>query len=167
MRDIVSKWGTLRNGMTVPAKLTTATNYGDPIDVSGYNGCVFYVLFGAYTDGTHRYYFVEADDDPTTSTAPTDGNALWTAIPDNQLVAFAATSGSDYTPTRLTTDNENATPNAFSVTSAAATQRNYRVGYMGKKKWVQIVCESSAASTGSSFTVVVGLGEPRFMPAAV
>jgi len=157
MRDIVSEIGTervnLRSG-TVPKLASDTTVHGADIDLSKYDGCMFYFVPILYTDGTYTFTIEESDDDGAGSPAS------YGTVANADLIAWKATSTTDFTPVRV----GNAQPTAY---SSAGTFLYWRVGYIGSKKWVRVSVTSASTSTGASYEVVATLGRPKSMPASV
>jgi hypothetical protein len=157
MRDIVTKWGTTRNNLysTAPAKLASNTTInGSDVNTAGYNGCIFYLIPIAYTDGTYTFTVQEAPDNGSGSPGS------YTAVAAADLVSWTATSATNFQPVPL----------GFSlpaVWSSAATFLFQRIGYIGSKQWVRMSVASLSTSTGASFEVISELGEARLMPAFV
>ncbi len=151
MRDIVTKeTGTFFCGLTaLPVIKTTQTATG--VDLSTYNGATVYILANTWTDGTLTPVIEESD---SLSTG-------YTTVANADLVAWSATSATDYTPVKV---------GGAQVTaiSSAATAINWRVGYIGGKRYLRVTTTvTGSPSTGCGFDVIIQAGEPRVMPALV
>jgi hypothetical protein len=147
MKDIVIKSGiNLRFGLKTATR--TATAAGTGVDLQGYDGGAMYILPGTWTDGTHAITLQESVDD-------VDGDYADVAAAD--LVAWSATSTTDYTPVHV----GNAQPTAI---SSAATAIYWAVGYMGSKRWIRPKVVCSGTTTGAEYTAVMERGEPRLNP---
>lgn len=157
MRDIVSEVGTervnLRSG-TLAVNGSNQTIHGSDLNTQGYNGAMFYIVPGTYTDGTHTFTIEEADDNGSGSAG------AYSTVANGDLVAWKATSTTDGTPVKV----GNAQPAAI---SSSATNIYQRVGYIGGKQWVRISVTSTSVTTGASYEVIATLGRPDFMPATV
>ena len=165
MRDIVSEVGTervnLRSG-TLAVNGSNQTINGSDTDTSGYDGAMFYIIPGTYTDGTHTFTIQEAPDNG--SGAP----GSYAAVAVTDLVTWQATSTTVLTPVKATDANGNVTGNIQpQAISSSATNIYQRVGYIGLKRWVRCVVVSTGVTTGASYEVISTLGRPRFMPANV
>jgi len=150
MRDIVTKeTGTFFTGLSaLPAVKTTQTSPG--VDLASYNGATVYLLAGTWTDGTLTPTIQESDD-----------NSTFTNVATTDLVAWAATSATVFTPVKV----GNAQPSAI---SSATTAINQRIGYIGGKRYIRVVTTvTGSPATGCTYDVIIQAGEPRFMPAAV
>jgi hypothetical protein len=157
MRDIVSKHGTIRTALrsgTLPANGSNQTINGSDVNNANYNGVMFYIIPGTYTDGTHTFTIQEADDNGSGSPGS------YTNVANADLVAWKATSTTDSTPVKV----GNSQPAAI---SSSATNVYQRIGYIGAKQWVRLSVTSTGVTTGASYEAVCELGEPRNMPAAV
>lgn len=148
MRDIVTKeTGTFFTGLTaLPAIKTTQTSPW--VDLANYNGATIYILAGTYTDGTLTPVIQESDDGSTSlgSAAATD------------LVAWTATSATNFTPVRV----GGSQPAAI---SSAGTAINQRVGYIGGHRYIRVVTTvTGSPATGCLYDVVIQAGEARNMP---
>ncbi len=157
MRDIVSKLGTVRSALTsgtIAVLGSNTTRNGSDINNANYNGVMFYIFPGTYTDGTHTFTIQEADDNGSGAAGS------YTNVATTDLVAWKATSTTDTTPVRV----GNAQPAAI---SSAGTNIYQRIGYIGAKQWVRISVTSTGVTTGASYEAVAVLGEPRVLPAAV
>ena len=149
MRDNVSKLGTVFSWGLPAAKTTTTT--GAAIDLAPFNAATIYILAGTWTDGTHTWSIQESDS----------SGSGFTAVANSDLVAWSATSATDYTPVRV----GNAQPTAI---SSAATALNWRIGYIGGKRYIKVVnTVTGSPSTGAVYDVVVIAGEARVEPSAV
>lgn len=158
MRDIVTHVGTFFAGLTaLPVIKTTQTSQN--IDLRGYDGCMIYFLANTWTDGTIT---------PAINVAPDNGSGApgsFTAAPNADLVTWKATSATNYAPVKV----GGAQPAAI---SSAATALNQRVGYIGgvagTSDWLQVVSTiSGSPGTGCGYDVIILLGRPRLVPAAV
>ncbi len=150
MRDTVSELGTVFTGLgALPVIKTTQTSGW--IDHANYNGATVYLLANTWTDGTITPVIHESDD----------GSADLGAVAVTDLVAWKATSATDYTPVR----RGGAQPLAI---SSAATALNQRVGYNGGHRYIQVVSTvTGSPSTGCGYDVIIVAGRPHNMPAAV
>lgn len=157
MRDIVSEVGTervnLRSG-TLGVNGSNQTINGSDVNLQGYDGCMFYIVPGTYTDGTHTFTIQEADDNGSGSPG------AYSTVANSDLVTWAATSTTVFTPVK----NGGAQPAAI---SSSATNIYQRTGYIGQKQWVRISVTSTGVTTGASYEVIVTEGRPRFMPANI
>lgn len=123
----------------LPAKKATFT--GATIDRmksdGGYEALTLYLLVGTYTDGTFAFAINESSDAST-----------WTAV---------STSSPDYL-----------TPDAsvgFANISSSATAVNQKVGYVGSKRYVQVVCTvTGSPATGCTLDIVGILSNARNNP---
>lgn len=182
MRDIVSKHGTIRaagpsasgGSFAYNANCNTTAN-GVAISTANYNGVMIYILGGTYQDGNSTFTIYESADPSNTAVGSV---ANWHAVANNDLVLWKATSNTDYTPVKVGRYQ----PSLYPANSAANTV-NMRVGYLGSSNygnasletgtnpanWVMVnyTNTGSGGNNGQQFTVVVELGEPRFMPSAV
>lgn len=172
MRDIVSKHGTIR-GAGPTANTTFAANAncngnanGRAICTANYNGVMFYILPGTWTDGSTNWTIYESNDSTSTAVASV-GNFV--AVANSDLILWKATNATDYTPVKV----GGYQPSAYPCNSAANAV-NMRVGYIGSSNantgcanWVMIGMVITGGTSGFTGTVVCELGEPRFMPAPV
>lgn len=158
MRDTVSMYeGTDRLNLssgTVPKNTSAGPTHGSDVNLAGYDGCTFYFIPVAYTDGTHTFVIEEADDNGSGSAGS------YGTVANGDLVAWAATSTTDFTPNKL----GNQQPNAY---SSAGTFLYQRVGYIGGKQWVRCSVSTSGTSTGASYIVISEPNRPRKSPAYV
>ena len=152
MRDIVSEAGTFFTGLSaLPAIKTTQTSPG--VDLANYDGAEVYILAGTWTDGTLTPVIQESNDNGNTD--------AWGTVANGDLVAWAATSATVFTPVRV----GGAQPTAI---SSAATAINQRIGYNGAKRWIRVVTTvTGSPSTGCLYDVTIHAGRPRNMPANV
>lgn len=154
MRDIVSETGTFFTGLAALPTVTT-TQTSPTVDLSTFDGCMFYILSAAWTAGSMTPVIQESPDGTT-----------WNNVAATDLVAWSATSATSSTPVKLNDGNGNPTghsqPNAI---TSAATAINQRVGYVGGQRYVRIV--STAAGFSGGYDVVILAGRPRFMPSNV
>ena len=151
MRDIVTReTGTFFTGLAaLPVIKTTQT--ATAVDLAGYNGAVVYILANTWTDGTLTPVIEESDSSSTG----------FTTVGNGDLIAWKATSATDYTPVRV--GNAQAT-----AISSAATALNWRIGYIGAKRYIRVVTTvTGSPSTGCGFDVIIQAGDPRFEPPAV
>ncbi len=146
MRDIVSEAGTFYTGLTALPSITS-TQTSPWVDLQGFDGAQVYILSGTYTSGTLTPVIEESNDASTPNTV---------AVTD--LVAWSATSPTDHTPVKV----GNAQPTAI---SSAGTAINWRVGYIGGKRYIRLTSTSSSANL--LFDATIHAGRPRFMPSAV
>lgn len=158
MRDTVSMYeGTDRLNLssgTVPKNTTAGPTHGSDVNLAGYDGCTFYFIPVAYTDGTHTFTIEEADDNGSGSPS------TYGTVANSDLVAWQATSTTDFTPSKL----GNAQPAAYSSSGTFIYQR---VGYIGGKQWVRCSVATSGTSTGASYIVISEPNRPRVSPANV
>ncbi len=103
----------------------------------GYEALALYLLAGTWTDGTFAFAINDSPD-----------NSVWTAVgtsaPDN-LIPDATTG--------------------FANISSVATAVNQKVGYIGSKRYVQVVCTvTGAPATGCTMDIVAVLGNSRNLP---
>jgi hypothetical protein len=152
MRDIVTRMGAnLRNGLDAPAARTT-TAAGTGVDLQGFEGAMLYIIPGTWTDGTHTITLQEAD---------TDVDGSYANVATTDLLAWSATSTTDFTPVRV----GNAQPTAI---SSAATAINWRVGYLGTKRYVRAKSTiTGGPSTGAVYTLILVRGRPSDSPCDV
>lgn len=151
MRDIVTRdTGTFFTGLTaLPVIKTTQTATG--IDLANYNGCTVYILANTWTDGTLTPVIEESD---SLSTG-------YTTVANADLVGWAATSATDFTPVRV----GGAQPTAI---SSAATAINQRVGYIGGKRYVRVTTTvTGSPATGCGYDVIIQAGDARNKPPLV
>lgn len=166
MRDVVSMYeGTDRLNLssgTVPKNTSAGPTHGADVNLAGYDGCVFYFIPVAYTDGTHTFTIEEADDNGSGSPSS------YTTVNAIDLVTWQATSATDFTPKRATDASSLATgrvqPSAYSSASNFVYQR---VGYIGNKQWVRCSVATSGTTTGASYIVISEPNRPRVQPAQV
>lgn len=163
MRDIVSEIGTervnLRSG-TLGVNGSNQTIHGSDLNTQGYNGAMFYIVPGTYTDGTHTFTIEEADDNGSGSPG------TYSAVAATDLVTWAATSTTVFTPVKAT--DANGLPSGHiqpAAIASSATNIYQRVGYIGGKQWVRCSVTSTGVTTGASYEVISTLGRPDFMPA--
>lgn len=154
MRDVVSEVGSFFTGLTaLPTIAATQTSPG--VDLSTFDGCMIYILAGAWTAGSMTPVIQESPD-----------NSTWTPVVATDLIAWSATSTTSATPVKLNDANGlptgNSQPNAI---TSAATAINQRVGYIGGKRFVRVV--STAAAFSGGYDVVILAGRPRLMPSNV
>jgi hypothetical protein len=158
MRDVVSMYeGTQRLNLssgTVPKNNTNSVAHGSDVNLAGYDGAMFYFIPILYTDGTHTFVIEEADDNGSGSAGS------YSTVANADLVAWSATSTTDFTPSKL----GNQQPTAY---SSAGTFLYQRVGYIGNKQWVRCSVTPSAATTGASYIVISEPNRPRKSPAYV
>src|SRR6266550_2276370 len=151
MRDIVTRdTGTFFTGLTaLPVIKTTQTAVG--VDLANYNGCTVYILANTWTDGTLTPVIEESD---SLSTG-------YTTVANGDLVAWSATSATDFTPVRV--GGAQAT-----AISSAATAINWRIGYNGAKRYVRVTTTvTGSPSTGSGFDVIIQAWDARNKPPLV
>jgi hypothetical protein len=146
MRDVVSEVGSFNTGLTALPSITS-TQTSPWVDLQGFDGACVQLFSGTYTSGTLTPVIEESDDAVTPSTV---------AVTD--LVAWSATSPTDHTPVKV----GNSQPVAI---SSAGTAINWRIGYIGGKRYIRLKSTSSSANT--LFDAVILAGRPRFMPSAV
>lgn len=165
MRDIVTKHGTIRNALksgSLAANGSNQTINGSDNDNSAYNGVMFYIIPGTYTDGTHTFTIQEADDNGSGSPSS------YSTVAATDLITWQATSTTVFTPVKANDANGLPTGNIQpQAISSSATNIYQRIGYIGQKRWVRIIVVSTGVTSGASYEVIVELGEPRFMPANV
>lgn len=151
MRDNVSRLGTAYTGLALPAANTSNATPSSGVDLANYNAATLYLLAGTWTDGTHTFTIEESDS----------ASSGFTTVANSDLVAWSATSASDYTPVKV----GNAQITAI---SSAATAINWRVGYIGGKRYVRVkVVVTGSPITGAVYDTFWILGEPRNMPSVV
>jgi hypothetical protein len=149
MRDIVSEVGTFYTGLSNPPAIKT-TQTSPTVDLQGYDGAQIYIICGTYTDGTLTPAINESSDGTT-----------WTAVANTDLVAWTATSATNFTPVKV----GNSQPAAI---SSAGTAINQRIGYIGGKRYLQVVTTvTGSPATGCQYDVIIHAGRPRFMPSKV
>ncbi|SRR6266567_3402256 len=151
MRDIVTRdTGTFFTGLTaLPVIKTTQT--ATSVDLEAYNGCTIYILANTWTDGTLTPVIEESD---------ASGSGFAT-VANGDLVAWSATSATDFTPVRV----GGAQPTAI---SSAATAINWRIGYNGAKRYVRVTTTvTGSPATGCGFDIIIQAGDARFKPPLV
>lgn len=152
MRDIVSENGTFYTGLTaLPAIAATQTS--PAIALAGFDGAMIYILAGTWTDGSFT---------PVIQVAPDNNGSpgSWVSAPVADLVAWIATSPTNFTPVKVGQSQ----PAAM---TSAATALNQRIGYIGNADWLRVVTTVAGATTGMTMDAIVNLGRPRFAPSAV
>lgn len=148
MRDQSSTLGTIETLIGLGAQKNSVTSQS--LALIGYNACTFYINAGTYTDGTHTLVIQESPD-----------NATWNQVANIDLVAWQATSPTNFAPQK----NGNAQPLPISGASSAVNQR---VAYIGGQPYVRVVdTVTGAPATGCVYGVVAVLGDPLIRPAAV
>jgi hypothetical protein len=149
MRDNVSKLGTCYTGLgALPVFKTTQTSAS--VDLAPYNAATVYIVAGTWTDGTHTFQIQESSD-----------NSTFTAVNSTDLVAWSATSATNFYPAK----QGNAQPTAI---SSAATAVNQRIGYIGGMRYLRVVTTVTGSPvTGAAYDVFIITGEPRVLPASV
>ena len=146
MGDVVSEVGSFYTGLTAPPSITS-TQTSPWVDLQGFDGACVQIICSTYTSGTLTPVVEESAD---ASTANTVANA--------DLVSWSATSATDHTPVAV----GNAQPTAI---SSAGTAINWRVGYIGAKRYIRLTSTSSSANLLFDATILTG--RPRFAPSRV
>jgi hypothetical protein len=146
MRDVVSYIGSLYTGLASLPSITSS-QVSPWVDLSGFDGAAIQIFAGTYTSGTLTPVIEESDDQSTVNTVAT-----------TDLVAWSATSPTDHTPVHV----GGAQPTAI---SSAATAINWRVGYIGNKRYIRL--NSTSSSANLLFDAAIVAGRPRLMPSAV
>jgi len=150
MRDVVSEVGTIYTGLT-DLQIIKTTQTSPSVDLANFNGAMIYILADQWTDGTITPVIQESD---------ASGSGFAT-VANADLVAWTATSTTDFTPVRV----GGAQPAAI---SSAATAINQRVGYIGGKRYIRVVSTvTGSPGTGMGYDVVILAGLPRTRPSAV
>jgi len=144
-RDI-TQLGSFYTGLAAPPSITS--NQVSPwVDLSGFDGAEIAILAGTYTSGTLTPVIEESNDASTPNTVATA-----------DLVAWSATSATDHTPVHL----GNAQPTAI---SSAGTAINWRVSYIGAKRYIRL--NSTSSSSNMLFDAVIFAGRARTSPSQV
>ncbi len=145
-RDVVSEIGSIYTGITaVPSITSTQTSPG--VDLQGFDGALVQMILGTYTSGTLTPVIEESAD-----------NSTFTTVANADLIAWSATSATDHTPVRV--GNAQAT-----AISSAGTAINWRIGYIGNKRYIRLT--STSSSSNMLFDAVIIAGRPRIAPSAV
>lgn len=141
--DVASELGVIQT--LKPAAYTSSQNNGansngavDLAENEVFNGCMFVINVGTWTDGTFTVAIEEADDDgsgaPDTST--------WSEVADADLVM-----GSNGEPV---------------IDGDPDDEQVYKVGYVGQKRHVRAkVTVSGGPGTGVPLGISVVMGAPR------
>lgn len=170
MRTIIPSI-TARTGLAaLPTVSTTQTptvaNQG-VVALAGYDGCEIHILTDALSAaGTMTPVIQYTKDDGTGN--PDSGG--WTNVPVADLVAWRATSLTDYTPVKQNDANGNPTgqtqPTALSHTVGYNQLIWYIGGVAGVSDYLRVV-STVASSWSSTYDVVFVLGRPRTNPSAI
>jgi hypothetical protein len=138
-RDNVSSIQVQSGLDALPAKKTTFTSA--TIDRmksdGGYEALTLYLLAGTWTDGSFAFAINDSPDNSTFT-------AVGTSAPDN-LIPDAITG--------------------FASITSALTAVNQKVGYVGSKRYVQVVCTvTGSPATGCTMDILGVLGHSRNVP---
>lgn len=138
MRDLYNKLSGL--AALAPTVKVTATTNGTAVDLSsvnnGSNTCMFVVIAGQITDGTHAF---KLQDSPDSST--------WTDV----AAPYIQGSGQSFTS---------------STTSGTVIKLGYLGNANGNSRYVRLVSTVTSATTGGYYSAVAVLGEGNSLPAA-
>ena len=126
-----------------PQAARTASANGDTVDLmtnNGSNSCVFVVIAGAITDGTHAFKLQDSPDGST-----------WTDVPTTATNYYVQGSGQSFT-------------------SATAAGTVIKLGYMGNTnggyRYVRLATTVTSATTGGFYSAVAILGHGALLAAA-
>jgi hypothetical protein len=141
----------------VAAQAITATNTPSTgVDLAGFDSAEFLISLGTISNiagsPTPSWTFKLQDSDTS--------NASFVDVTDASLVLV----GSAKTPV---TAPDSSTGVFLTVDAASEDAAVYRVGYVGKKRYVRVVATASAEAPGSTpYSVIAILGNPALKPTA-
>lgn len=144
-RDI-TQLGSFFTGIAAPPSITSS-QVSPWVDLQTFDGAEVAIICSTYTSGTLTPVIEESND---ASTPNTVANA--------DLVAWSATSATDHTPVHV----GGAQPTAIST---AATAINWRVSYIGAKRYIRL--NSTSSSSNMLFDAVIFTGRARTSPSIV
>lgn len=156
MRDLVTtQTGTFFIGVpkaSLPAWTSTFNSPG--VDLANYNGATMYILAGTWTDGTHTITLQESSD-----------NSSFADVAAADLVSWQATSTTSATPLKATDASSLPTGNIQpTAITSAATMINWRVGYIGAKRYIRAKATLSGITSGATYDIVIQAGHARVLP---
>lgn len=144
-RDI-TQLGSFFTGLAAPPSITSS-QVSPWVDLQGFDGAEVAIICSTYTSGTLTPVIEDSDDASTPTTA---ANA--------DLVAWSATSATDHTPVHV----GGAQPTAI---SSAGTAINWRVSYIGNKRYIRL--NSTSSSANLLFDAMIFAGRARIAPSRV